>query len=155
MIQILKSLVLGLALFLFSAGVFAAEKATAEDAIALVKNGIAYYKENGKEKSLAAFNDPNGPFVKGELYFFVYSTNGDGIVLAHGQNQRMVGKYLLDVKDNDGVMMIRDAMKIANSPAGKGWISYNWPNSVTGKIEAKRTYIERVGDIWIGCGIYK
>lgn len=155
MIRIFKNAVLVLAGFLFSAGVLAAERATAEDAIALVKKGIAYYKENGKEKALAAFNDPHGPFVQGELYFFVYSTNGDGIVLAHGQNQKMVGKYLLDVKDNDGNMMIRDAMKIANSPAGKGWINYNWPNSVTGKIEAKRTYIERAGDIWIGCGIYK
>jgi cytochrome c len=133
----------------------AAERATAEEAIALVKKGIAFYRENGKEKALAAFSDPKGAFVKNELYFFVYGTNGDGIVLAHGQNQKMIGRHLIDMKDNDGILMIREATKIANSSEGKGWLNYNWPNSVTGKVEAKRSYIERIDDIWIGCGIYK
>jgi signal transduction histidine kinase len=133
----------------------AAERATADEAVALVKKGVAFYKENGKEKALAAFSDPNGPFVKGELYFFVYGTNGDGIVLAHGQNQKMIGRHLIDMKDNDGFAMIREGTKIANSPEGKGWMNYNWPNSLTKAVEAKRSYIERVDDIWIGCGIYK
>ncbi|MFZ6741861.1 cache domain-containing protein [Undibacterium sp. JH2W] len=131
------------------------EKATEEQAVAFVKKGVEYYKKNGKEKALAAFSDPNGEFVKGELYFFVYGANGDGIVLAHGQNQKMIGKQLLDMKDVDGVYLIREANKIAVSPEGKGWVSYKWPNSITKALEAKKSYIERVGDIWIGCGIYK
>ena len=134
---------------------FANEKPTEEQAVAFVKKGVEFYKKNGKEKALAAFSDPNGEFVKGELYFFVYGANGDGIVLAHGQNQKMIGKQLLDMKDIDGVYLIREANKIAVSPEGKGWVSYKWPNSVTKALEAKKSYIERVGDIWIGCGIYK
>ncbi len=116
---------------------------------------MEFYKKNGKEKALAEFSDPRGQFVKGELYFFVYGANGDGIVLAHGQNQKMIGKQLLDMRDQDGVYLIRESNKIANSPEGKGWVSYRWPNSVTKVVEAKRSYVERVGDIWIGCGIYE
>ena len=133
----------------------AAERATAEQAIAFVKKGVEYYNKNGKEKALAAFSDPNGEFVKGELYFFVYGANGDGINLAHGQNPKLIGKHLIDMRSNDGVYLIQEANKIAKSPEGKGWVNYNWPNSVTKAVEAKRSYIERVGDIWIGCGIYK
>ena len=155
MSKLLKLILVGISAALISVSAFAAEKATAEEAIAFVKKGVAFVKENGKEKALAAFSDPHGQFVKGELYFFVYGTNGDGIVLAHGQNQKMIGLHLLDMKDNDGVPLIREAIKVANSPEGKGWINYNWPNSVTKTVEAKRSYIERVGDIWIGCGIYK
>lgn len=134
---------------------FAAEKASRDDAVAFVKKGVEFYKKNGKEKALAAFNDPNGEFVKGELYFFVYGANGDGINLAHGQNPKMNGKNLLDMKDVNGVYLIREANKIAASTEGKGWISYMWPNSMTKQLEAKESYIEKVGDIWIGCGIYK
>ena len=129
-------------------------RATADEAIALVKKGVEFVKKNGKEKALAEFSNPNGQFVKGELYFFVYSTNGDGIVLAHGQNQKMIGRHLIDMKDTDGVYLIKESTKVANSPEGKGWVNYRWPNSVTQKVEPKRSYIERVGDIWIGCGIY-
>ncbi|MCV2367805.1 cache domain-containing protein [Roseateles oligotrophus] len=132
-----------------------AQKATTEDAVALVKKGVAYLKENGKEKAFAAFNDPQGQFVKGELYFFVYGTNGDGIVLAHGQNPKMLGKKLIDMKDVDGLPIIRDMTAIANSPEGKGWYKYKWPNSVTKAVEGKQSYVERVGDVWIGCGIYQ
>ncbi|MFZ6871651.1 cache domain-containing protein [Undibacterium sp. Di27W] len=155
----MKSLLIKLMMVLFAmvagSSAYANEKATEEQAVAFVKKGVEYYKKNGKEKALAAFSDPNGEFVKGELYFFVYGANGDGIVLAHGQNQKMIGKQLLDMKDVDGVYLIREANKIAVSPEGKGWVSYKWPNSITKALEAKKSYIERVGDIWIGCGIYK
>ncbi|HYD61566.1 MAG TPA: cache domain-containing protein [Noviherbaspirillum sp.] len=131
------------------------KRATPDEAVALVKKGVEYYKKHGKEKALAAFNDPNGEFVKGELYFFVYGTNGDGVVLAHGQNPKMVGKHLIDMKDVDGVHIIKEATKIANSKPGNGWLEYKWPNSVTKAVEPKKSYIERVDDIWIGCGVYR
>jgi signal transduction histidine kinase len=132
-----------------------AQKASADEAVAMVKKGVAYVKEHGKEKALAAFSDPTGPFVKGELYLFVYPTNGEGTVLAHGQNPKMIGKKLIDMKDTDGLPIIKDMTAIANSPEGKGWYKYKWPNSLTKAVEAKQSYVERVGDMWIGCGIYQ
>lgn len=146
---------LGLLISFACVAAASAQKATAEDAVALVKKGVAYLKEHGKERALAAFNDQQGQFVKGELYFFVYSTNGDGINLAHGQNPKMLGKKLIDMRDPDGLFVIRDMTAIANSPEGKGWYKYKWPNSLTKAVEPKQSYVERVGDIWIGCGIYQ
>ncbi|MCV2367806.1 cache domain-containing protein [Roseateles oligotrophus] len=146
---------LGLLLSIACASLAFAQRATPEDAVAMVKKGAAYLKAHGKEKALAAFNDQKGEFVKGELYFFVYGTNGDGIVLAHGQNPKMLGKKLIDMRDPDGLFVIRDMTAIANSPEGKGWYKYKWPNTLTRAVETKLSYVERVGDIWIGCGIYQ
>ncbi|MDM4765707.1 cache domain-containing protein [Pelomonas sp. SE-A7] len=142
-----------LGLCLMPCGVLAESRATPEEAVALVRQGVAFYQANGRVKALAAFNDPKGPFVKGELYFFVYGANGDGVALAHGQNPKMVGKKLLDMRDANGRFLIRDANRVAASPDGRGWIRYMWPNRLTKRVEPKLSYIERVGDIWIGCGV--
>ncbi|MCH8619998.1 cache domain-containing protein [Undibacterium sp. TS12] len=133
----------------------AADKGTADEAIALVKKAAAYLKENGKEKAYAEFNNPSGQFVNKDLYVFVYNTNGDGINRAHGANAKMVGKNLLELKDADGMPIVKSFLDVANSKTGHGWVDYKWPNPTTKQMEPKSTYIERVGDVLIGCGIYK
>jgi len=38
---------------------------------------------------------------------------------------------------------------------GAGWIEYHWQLPATNEHQAKATYIERVDNLGIGCGIYK
>lgn len=132
------------------------KRGTADEAVAMVKKAGAYLKQNGKDKAIAAFNDPNGEFIKGDLYVFMFGMTGDanGVALAHGQNAKMVNKNLTDLNAG-GVYPIREFLKLANSPAGKGWVTYKWPNSLSKNLEEKNTYIERNGDVLIGVGIYK
>ena len=155
--QFIKGLLAGLGFFLLLSGQIAqaAEKGTANEAMALVKKAAAYLKENGKEKAYAEFNNPTGQFVVKDLYVFVYNINGDGINRAHGANPKMVGKNLLELKDVDGMPIVKSFLDVANSKAGSGWVDYKWSNTVTKQMEPKSTYIERVGDVLIGCGIYK
>lgn len=142
-------------LLLASCCAYAAEKGTADEAVALVKKAAAYLTANGKEKAFAEFNNSSGQFVMKDLYIFVYATNGEGTNLAHGANPKMVGKNLLELKDADGVFIVKEFIKTANSKTGKGWVDYKWPNPVTKALEAKSSYVEKVGDVVIGCGIYK
>jgi len=74
--------------------------------------------------------------------------------LAHGQKKSMVGKELIDFKDVDGkeYMKERIALMKANKTA---WQEYKFMNPVSKKIEPKEMYIERFGDLIIGCGVYK
>jgi cytochrome c len=130
-------------------------RGTADEAVAMVKKAGAYYKANGREKSIAAFNDAKGEFLKGDLYVIMLSMNGDGITLAHGQNPKMVGKNILELKTIDGQYPIKEFLKIANSPLGHGWFDYQWPNSVTKAIEHKHTYVERHDDVLLAVGTYK
>ena len=118
----------------------------------LVKKAVIHIKENGKEAALAEFNNANGKFVKGELYVFAYSLQG--VIIAHPMNPKLVGKDMLEIKDADGKYFTKEFIATVNGP-GKGWVDYRWTNPVSKKIEAKSSYVEKAGDIFVGCGIYK
>ncbi|SHG65357.1 cache domain-containing protein [Massilia sp. CF038] len=130
----------------------AADKGTAAEAVALVQKAGAFLKANGKEKAYAEFNNPAGSFKDRDLYIIVYDLKG--VNAAHGANPKMIGKDLIDLKDADGVPIVRNFIELANTK-GKGWVDYKWPNPVSKAIEAKSTYIEKHGDVLIGAGIYK
>lgn len=133
---------------------YAADKGSSNEAMAMVKKAAALIKSDGKEKAFAAFSDPaNKDFHDRDLYIYAYDMNG--VALAHGVNPKMVGKNLLDMKDNEGKAMIQEMVKVAKSK-GNGWVDFKWPNPVTKAIEAKSGYVEKVDDtMFVGSGIYK
>lgn len=130
----------------------AGERGTAAEATALVKKAIEYIKANGKEKAYAEINNPKGAFRDRDLYVFVYSMKG--VTLAHGANPKMLGKDLIELKDADGVLIVKSFVEIGKTK-GSGWVDYKWPNPVSKAIEAKSTYIEKHDDVVVGAGIYK
>ena len=140
----------------------AADKSTQADAVELIKKAQALVKEKGTEKAAAELNNPDSPFNSksdinphGDLYIF--SINQIGFQLIHGKNARIRGTNKMDMRDQDGVYLIRDLVKLCYGKDGKGWVNYRWPNPVTKEMEAKSGYIERVpgADICLGTGIYK
>ncbi|NRR33074.1 cache domain-containing protein [Oxalobacteraceae bacterium] len=142
-----------LGLSLFALPVLAADKGSADEAVAMVKKAVAMVKSDGKEKTFAAIADTaNTTFHDRDLYIYVYDLNG--VALAHGNNPKMVGKPLIGLKDNEGKAMIKEMVDVANSK-GKGWVEFKWPNPVTKTVEAKAGYVEKVDDMLIGSGIYK
>jgi signal transduction histidine kinase len=151
--KILKAMWMALMMLALSAG--AAEKGTADEAVAMVRKAGDFLKKNGKEKAFAEFNNPKGAFLHKDLYIFTFLANGDGIEQANGANVKLVGKNVTEMKDADGRHLIKDILALGMSKEGKGWVDYKWPNPSTGTIDAKRTYVERVEDVIIGCGIYK
>lgn len=146
----LLAILLGVGVYLVGAiNVWAS---TPDDATALVKKAVALVKQSGKDKAIAAFNNPQGDFVKGDLYVFVVDMNGK--TLANGSNAKLIGKNVIDMKDADGKLFIKGFIDIAQSK-GSGWSDYQWVDPVTKAIRPKTTYVEKVDDIVIGCGIYK
>jgi cytochrome c len=141
-------------LFLFTAASFtwAADYGTAPEAEALVKKAIALIKADGKEKAFAEINNSKGKFVDRDLYIFVYDMKG--VCVAHGFNQKMIGKDLSGVKDKDGKSYVKERIEIAKT-AGKGWQDYKFTDPVSKKIQQKSAYIERVDELIVGCGVYK
>lgn len=129
----------------------AAARGTSAEAQAMVKKAVAYLKKYGKDKAYAEFNNPHGQFRDRDLYLVVFDMNGLGI--AH-INPRLVGKVTGDIKDADGKLIFHEQRKVALAQ-GSGWVDYQWPNPVSGKIERKSTYLEKADDVIIMCGIYK
>ena len=116
-----------------------------------VSKAIAFYKDSGKEIALAEFTNPKGPFVQDEMYIFVLDPKG--IMIAHGVNEKYIGKNFIDLKDSTGKSFIREIIKAANVN-GNGWIDYQWYNPVTKETKPKNVYFERVDDLIFCSGIY-
>jgi cytochrome c len=151
--RIFSTILIGLTVLAFSPGTFAAgEKGTAEEALALTKKAIAYIKANGREKSFAEFNNPAGQFRDRDLYIFVIDMNGK--MLAHGSIARLINKDVLDMKDADGKPLIKEFIDVAKAK-GSGWVDYKWPNPTSKAVEPKSSYVEKLEDMVVGCGIYK
>lgn len=136
----------------FQGTVDAAERGTADEAVALVRKAIAYIKANGREKAFAEFSDPSGQFKDRDLYIMVYDMSGNN--KAHGANPKLIGKNLSAIKDADGHFIVKSFIDVARA-RGHGWVDYKWPNPVSNAVEPKSTYVERYEDILLGCGIYK
>jgi cytochrome c len=142
-----------MAMFGFSGNAFAIGKhGTAAEAEAMVKKAIALAKAKGKDTAFAEINNPAGQFAKGDLYVFVYDMNGKCV--AHGQNAKMIGKELIDMKDADGKEFVKERVEIAKIK-GSGWQDYKFTDPLTRLIEHKRAYVERHEDLVFGSGIYK
>jgi cytochrome c len=135
----------------------AAEFGTKQEAVDMVKRVQAQFKKDGAE---ATFKDVSDKSTKAyhdrDLYPFIYYVNGPhkGVNVAHGARPALIGKNLVDLKDQDGKYLIREMLEIANGP-GSGWVDYKWPNPITNKIEDKSSYIEKMGDYFVGVGIYR
>jgi cytochrome c len=126
--------------------------ATAEEATAMVKKGVSFIKANGKDKGHAEISNKEGQFKKDDLYLTVYGM--DGTVRAHGANEKMIGKNLIDLKDIDGKAFVKERIELATSK-GTFWQDYKFTNPVTKKIEPKAMYCEKLDDAVVCGGIYK
>ena len=125
---------------------------TKADVQAFVEKAVDYAKANGKEAALKAFTQAGGEFHQGQLYIYAYSF--DGTVIAHGGNATLVGQNLIDMKDPNGVQVIRELVALAQK--GSGWLYYTWPNpGNNNQQEPKLGYVMKVDDSWfLGSGTY-
>jgi len=131
----------------------AAEFGSKDEAVAMVKRVQAEFKKAGPEATFKEVSDKAvKQFHDRDLYPFVYDMSG--LSVAHGARAALIGKNLIDLKDQDGKYLIREMVAMAKGP-GSGWIDYKWPNPLTNKIEDKSSYVEKMGNYFVGVGIYK
>ena len=130
----------------------AGEYGTLDEAKALVKKAVAYADKNGPQKAFDEFSKSPGPFVDRDLYVVVYDMKGK--VLAHGANEKMIGKNLIELKDVDGKAFVKERVELAQSK-GTFWQDYKFTNPVSKKIEPKQMYCEKLDDTAVCGGIYK
>ena len=127
------------------------KRATKAEAEALVAKAVAYLKANGPEKSYAEFTN-NPAFKDRELYVIVYDLTGKN--LAHGANPKLVGKDLIGLKDPDGKLLNKMLVDLAKEK-GKGWSDeFKFRNPVTEALQRRIVYVERVGDTFVGAGVF-
>lgn len=146
------ALALGISMVMTAGFALAEDRATEQEAEAMVQKAVAHYKESG-EKSFADFTAPSKAYVSKDLYIVAYDFNGK--CLAHGQNAKQAGKDLMEMKDPDGKQFVKERVELAQSK-GHFWQDYKFSDPLTKTVMAKRMYCEKADDKAIICGgVYK
>ncbi len=135
-----------------SAALLAADFGNRDEAVAMVKRVQEKFQRNGAELTFKAITAKAKEFHDRDLYPFVY--NLEGVNVAHGARPDLVGKNLIDFKDQNGKFLIREMVEVARNP-GSGWVDYRWSNPTTKRIEDKSAYVEKMGDYFVGVGVYR
>jgi cytochrome c len=143
---------LSIALALAVAPAWGAASASRDEAVAMVKKGVAFIKANGVEKGYAAISDKAGPFVDRDLYLVVYGL--DGKCHAHGANPKQIGRDLIDLTDVDGKYFVKDRVAMVRAKPTGAWQEYKFTNPVSKKIEPKVMYCEKLAETAVCGGVY-
>lgn len=125
--------------------------ATPKEAEAMVASAAKAIVAN-KEGTLKEITGKNKKWVDRDLYAVAYSM--DGKCLAHGQNEKQVGKDLIDLADADGKEFIKERVELAKSKS-KFWQDYKFTDPVTKKVLPKSAYCEKASDMIVCAGVYK
>jgi cytochrome c len=149
MLKLLSVAAVGAVLAVGSAG--AAEFATKDEAVAMVKKAVAAIKAN-KDGTYADISKKGGPFTDRDLYIVVYGLNGT--VYAHGANEKLINTDQSGAKDPDGKAFVAERIELGK----KGqpfWQDYKFPNPVSKNVEPKQMYCEPLNDTVVCGGVYK
>ena len=138
----------------FMGGALAQERGTTAEAKALLEKAMAHLKSTGNEKAFADFTAKDGKWQNKDLYVFVIKFDGETV--AHGANQGLVGKNLMDLKDANGTQFIKEMVEAAKAK-GTGAVDYMFTDPATKKVAPKTSYINRIPGFegFAGVGVYK
>lgn len=152
----LITLCLGLCLH---AAAVAQEHGTRADARQMVDAAVAHATKVGPDQAFKDFTDrANTTWQKKDLYIFAYSM--EGVSLAHGANEKLIGKKLIDIKDPKGKPLIQEMIKALQSEPGAkdgAWVDYEWAHPQSKKVESKTSFVRRLAnfDGFVGVGAYR
>lgn len=151
---LLRWIVAAIAVLGLSAAALSQERGSRDEARAMVDAAVEHLKKVGPEQAFKDFTDKSNPaWHKKDLYVFAYTSQG--VNVAHGVNEKLVGKNLIETTDPNGKFLIRELRDTA--ARGGGWVEYDWPHPQTRKVEAKTSYVRKtVGfDGFVGVGAYQ
>jgi cytochrome c len=107
---------------------------TRDEAKTMVEAAVEHVRKAGPEQAFKDFTDKgNTNWQKKDLYVFAY--NMAGVNVAHGTNDKLVGKDLIALKDPEGELLIKELRDTAAK--GSGWVEYEWPHRRPKRSKAK------------------
>ena len=138
----------------FSVCAMAQEHGTRDEAKALAERANDYVKKVGPEQAFKEFTTDKAKWTQKDMYVFVGDMNATA--LAHGANEKLVGKSLIELKDQNGKAFVKEFLSVAQAK-GAGWVEYDWVNPQTKKVEPKVSYVMKLSsfDGIVIVGVYR
>jgi len=134
-----------------------ADAATAAEVVSKVREAAQYLNAKGLAGFADFNNNKDSRWVWKDSYVFVYSCLDD-VMIAHPLRPDLVGKPILQMRDDKDHPLFQDMCKAAGNPDG-GWVEYWWPKPGEAKASRKISYVHSApvsfkSDIQVGAGIY-
>lgn len=149
-----SSALIAMALFFgLGSAALSQERATREEAVAMTTAAIEHIQKVGPAQAYDDFTHDKAHWTKKDLYVMAY--DAQSVCLAHGANDKLVGKNLSAVKDANGKSVVLGLQEAAAK--GGGWFDYDWPHPISKKIEPKTTFAKRPpsGEGFVAVGVYR
>ncbi len=125
---------------------------TAYEASALMDNATAYRSTcSSKDAFLRGLTDASNGFCERDMY--VFALNASGTYLAFAGNPAKINTRVQDVPGIDGDGLIHAIVTQAEEQPG--WVLYDITNPTTGTVQTKMSFVRRIDDVYVGCGVYK
>jgi len=120
----------------------------------MAERAVQHFKAVGAEKAFKDFTTDKATWTKKDLYIFLIAFNGP--MMAHGANEKLIGKDMTELKDQNGKLFVQEMMAVAKSK-GSGWVDYDWQHPQTKKVEGKTSYTLRIPGYegFLGVGVYR
>lgn len=148
-------IVLGVALAVLAASAQAApsgDLAAKGKAQAMLAKAAAFYKRNGRDEALDAFNRHKPPFSSQGLY--VFCIGPDRRLVADGEFREFIGQSADLLKDASGKPLGQSFWDIAQKQ-GHGELHYQFLDPVSHLIKPKVAYFEKIETDVCGVGTYE
>ena len=148
-----RLLCVGLTASFLTLSAFAQERGTKDEAKALLDAAISHIKKAGVETAYKDFSTDKANWTRKDLYVFAMDLNGK--MLAHGANEKLIGRDLINLKDSSGKTFVADMIAVAKK--GGGWVDYEWADPQTKKVDGKSSLVKLTpaGDNYVGVGVYR
>ena len=130
---------------------FMLQQGTAEEAMALVDKALSLRRQGSRDAFVRDITDPGRGFHDRDMY--VFALDAGGVYRAFGGKPEKVGSRVQDIAGIDGQALL-DAI-VAQAETGAGWVEYDIVNPASGAVQAKMSYVVKVDDLFVGCGVYK
>lgn len=130
---------------------FRLQQGTADEAAALVGRAVALRRSISVQQFLHTLTDRNQPYHDRDMYVFVLDSVGT--YRAFGGNAAKVGTRVQDIPGIAGDQLVHDI--IVQAERGPGWVEYDITNPATGTVQTKMSFVQRVDELYLGCGVYK
>jgi methyl-accepting chemotaxis protein len=130
---------------------FQLQQGAAEEAMQLVERALVQRAQSGRESFLHQVTEPAMQFHDRDMYVFVLDRSG--AYRAFGGKPEKVGSRVQDIPGVDGVALLEAI--VAQAELEPGWVEYDITNPQSGAIQTKMSYVTKVDDLYLGCGVYK
>ncbi len=130
---------------------FTLQQGTAEEAVALVERALRQRGATSRDGFLQQITKPNGGFHDRDMY--VFALDSEGRYRAFGGNPAKVGTRVQDIPGIDGNRLLSSIVEQCEQEPG--WVEYDITNPASGAVQTKMSFVAKVDDVYLGCGVYK